>query len=233
GSNGRARMGMAEVTMTLDNSDNRLPIAFAEVVIARRAYRSGENEYFLNGQRVRLRDIQDLLDRSGLGRRTHLVIGQGLIDQALALRPEDRRELFEEAAGITLYRHKRRQTLERLEQTAANLSRVRDIIAEITPRLRQLERQAERARHYEETAAQLRALLLVWYGHTWHLGLSRLSDAHAAARHWQETIGRTEAQIEAQQAALVSLRERQTVLRRQLYEWRRQLEREQSEHTAL
>lgn len=233
GSNGRARMGMAEVTMTLDNSDNRLPIAFNEVVITRRAYRSGENEYLLNGQRVRLRDIQDLLDRSGLGRRTHLVIGQGLIDQALALRPEDRRELFEEAAGITLYRHKRRQTLERLEQTAANLSRVRDIIAEMTPRLRQLERQAERARHYEETAAQLRELLRVWYGHAWHLGLSRLSDAHAAAQHWQEIIARTEAQIEAHQAALVSLRERQTELRRQLHEWRRQLDREHTERTTL
>jgi chromosome segregation protein len=233
GSNGRARMGMAEVTLTLDNSDNRLPIAFSEVVITRRAYRSGENEYFVNGQRVRLRDVQELLDRSGLGRRTHLVIGQGLIDQALALRPEDRRELFEEAAGVTLYRHKRRQALERLDQTAANLSRVRDIIAEITPRLRQLERQAERARHYEETAAQLRRLLLVWYGHAWHLGLSRLEDARAAAQHWQETIARTEAQIEAQQAALADLRRQQTELRRQLSEWQQQLDREQTARTAL
>ncbi len=233
GSNGRARMGMAEVTLTLDNSDNRLPLAFGEVVLTRRAYRSGENEYFLNGQRVRLRDVQELLDRSGLGRRTHLVIGQGLIDQALALRPEDRRELFEEAAGVTLYRHKRRQTLERLEQTAVNLSRVRDIIAEITPRLRQLERQAERARQYEETAAQLRTLLLLWYGHVWHLGLSRLEDTRAAAQHWQETIARTEAQIEAQQAALADLRKHQTELRRRLAEWQQQLDREHTAYTTL
>ncbi len=223
GSNERARMGMAEAVLTLDNTDNWLPLDFSEVVIGRRAYRSGENEYFLNGQKVRLRDIQEILDRSGLGRRTHLVIGQGLIDQALALRPEDRRELFEEAAGITHYRHKRRQTLERLEQTHENLMRVRDIIAEIAPRLRQLERQAERARQYEEISRELRQLLLTWYGYGWHQALGRLVDARGAVAQWQLVIARTQSAIETHNTHSLALRQRQIELRAQLAEWRRQL----------
>lgn len=223
GSSERARMGMAEAVLTLDNTDNWLPLDYNEVVIGRRAYRSGENEYFLNGQKVRLRDVQEVLDRSGLGRRTHLVIGQGLIDQALALRPEDRRELFEEAAGITTYRHKRRQTLEKLEQTDENLIRIRDIIAEISPRLRQLERQAERARQYDEISAELRQLLLVWYGYNWRLALGKLVDARAAVAQWQTILSRTQTGIDAHNAHTASLRERQAELRSQLVEWRRQL----------
>jgi len=101
GSDKRARMGMAHVSLTLDNSDNELAIDFAEVEISRRAYRDGENEYLLNGQQVRLMDITQLLAPSGLGKRAYAVIGQGLIDQVLSLKPEERRGLFEEAAGIT------------------------------------------------------------------------------------------------------------------------------------
>ncbi len=226
GSNERSRMGMAEAVLTLDNSDNWLPVDFNEVVIARRAYRSGENEYYLNGQKVRLRDVHELLDRSGLGRRTHIVIGQGMIDQALALRPEDRRELFEEAAGITLYRQKRRQTLERLEETHENLVRVRDIIAEISPRLRQLERQAERARQHESVTAELRQLLLVWYGHNWHLALNKLVDARSAVSHWRGVIGRTQENITAFNTETAVLRERQVDLRSHLADWRRDLSRQ-------
>ncbi len=224
GSSERARMGMAEAVLTLDNTDNWLPLDFSEVVIGRRAYRSGENEYFLNGQKVRLRDVQELLDRSGLGRRTHLVIGQGLIDQALALRPEDRRELFEEAAGITTYRNKRRQTLEKLDQTRDNLTRVRDIIAEISPRLRQLERQAERARQYEEIGAELRKLLLVWYGYNWRLALGKLVDARTAVAQWQTILDRSQTALDAHSQRTAALRQRQTELRAQLAEWRRQLD---------
>lgn len=226
GSNERSRMGMAEAVLTLDNSDNWLPVDFSEVVIARRAYRSGENEYYLNGQKVRLRDVHELLDRSGLGRRTHIVIGQGMIDQALALRPEDRRELFEEAAGITLYRQKRRQTLDKLEQTQENLTRVRDIIAEISPRLRQLERQAERARQHETVTTELRELLLVWYGYNWHLALNKLVDARGAVAHWQGVIARTQTTIAAYNVETTALRERQVELRSRLADWRRALSHE-------
>jgi len=233
GSNERSRMGMAEVTITLDNSDNFLPIAFDEVSIGRRAYRSGENEYFLNGNRVRLRDVLELLDRSGLGRRTHIVIGQGMIDQALALRAEDRRVLFEEAAGVTLYRQKRQQTLDRLAQTRDNLTRVRDILTEIAPRLRQLERQAERALQYESISHELRGQLLLWYGFNWRQALGQVVDANAAAAHWQQVIGRSSQSIAAYNEETAALRSRQTELRSQLATQRRQLAAQEQNRAAM
>ncbi|MCB0128558.1 MAG: AAA family ATPase, partial [Caldilineaceae bacterium] len=107
GSDKRARLGMAEVTLTLDNSAGQVPIDFLEVEITRRAYRDGDNEYLLNGKRVRLQDITELLGHTGLSKRTYAVIGQGLIDRVLNLSAEERRSLFEEAAGITSYQHKR------------------------------------------------------------------------------------------------------------------------------
>ena len=223
GSSERARMGMAEAVITLDNSDNWLPIEFDDVVIGRRAYRSGENEYYLNGNRVRMRDVHELLDSSGLGRRTHTVIGQGMIDKALALKPEDRRELFEEAAGITIYRTKRRRTVDQLTKTEDNLIRVRDIIAEISPRLRQLERQAEKARQHGDISVELSELLRTWYGYNWHLSLGKLVDARGAVAQWQQIIERTLGNIEDYNAETTALRQRQTDLRTQLAEWRRQL----------
>jgi chromosome segregation protein len=140
---------MATVTVILDNSDNWLPIDFTEVAIARRAYRDGSNEYLLNGQRVRLRDVSELLAESGLAERTYTIIGQGLVDAALALRAEDRRRLFEEAAGIGLHRSRRQEAIRRLADTQRNLERVEDILLELRPRLRSLERQARRAQEYE------------------------------------------------------------------------------------
>ena len=223
GSNQKSRMGMAEVSILLDNVDNWLPIDFDEVAITRRAYRSGENEYYINGSRVRLKDVHELLDRSGLGRRTHTVIGQGMIDQALSQRPEDRRILFEEAAGITHYRTKRRLTMERLGKTKDNLTRVQDIIIEIEPRLRKLERQAERAIQHDQISGELRKLLRVWYGYSWHQGVSKLVDARAAVAHWQQIIQKTNAHIEAFSSKTADLRKQQTDLRGQLLVWRREL----------
>jgi chromosome segregation protein len=142
GSENRPRAGMASATIVFDNSDGWLPIDFVEVGITRRAYRDGENEYLLNGQRVRLKDVSEVLAKSGLAERTYTIIGQGLVDAALALKAEDRRRLFEEAAGIGLYRARREETIKRLETTRRNLERVHDILAELQPRLRSLERQA-------------------------------------------------------------------------------------------
>ncbi|MGC9332566.1 MAG: AAA family ATPase, partial [Anaerolineae bacterium] len=162
GSTQRARQGMATASMMLDNADGWLPIDFAEVTITRRAYRSGENEYLLNGSRVRLRDISELLAKSGLARRTYTVIGQGLVDDVLSLRAEDRRALFEEAAGITLYQSRRAEAVSRLEETRANLLRINDIVNEIAPRLRRLEREAERAEHHALLTQELEGLLRTW-----------------------------------------------------------------------
>ena len=233
GSNQRSRMGMAEVSILLDNSDNWLPIDFDEVLITRRAFRSGENEYYINGSRVRLKDVHELLDRSGLGRRTHTVIGQGMVAQILAQRPEDRRVLFEEAAGITHYRTKRRLTQERLAKTRDNLTRVRDIIAEIEPRLKKLEKQAEKAIQHEQIRAELRELLRLWYGYSWHQAVSKLVDARAAVAHWEQVIEKTNARIEEYSKETAALRQKQADLRAQLATWRRALAALETERADL
>ncbi len=164
GSARRPRASMAEVLLTFDNSDGFFPIEFTEIEIGRRAYRDGANEYLLNGNRVRLRDVADLLSHTGLAERTYTVIGQGLVDNALAQKPEERRALFEEAAGIGAYRDRREDALRKLEETRGNLQRARDILAEITPRLAQLERQAQRARQYQTLSAELETLTKAWFG---------------------------------------------------------------------
>ncbi|MCB0228185.1 MAG: AAA family ATPase, partial [Anaerolineae bacterium] len=162
GSNERARMGMAQASLTLDNYDGWLPLDYGEVVITRRAYRSGENEYYLNGTRVRLRDVSDLLAQSGLSKRTYTVIGQGLIDQALSLKPDERRALIEEAAGITGHQAKRETALRELDETRHNLERVQDILGEIEPRLRYLKVQARRAEERMQVQADLDTQLRIW-----------------------------------------------------------------------
>ena len=117
GSQSRPRAGMASAEIVFDNSEGWLPIDFSEVSIARRAYRDGQNEYLINNQKVRLKDISELLAKSGLSERTYTVIGQGLVDVALSLKAEERRKLFEEAAGIGLYRSRKDQALRRLDST--------------------------------------------------------------------------------------------------------------------
>jgi len=188
GSENRPRASMASATIIFDNSDGWLPIDFSEVGITRRAYRDGENEYLLNGQRVRLKDVSEVLAQSGLAERTYTVIGQGLVDAALALRAEDRRRLFEEAAGIGLHRTRREEAIKRLEATGRNLERVQDILAELQPRLRSLERQAKRAQEYEQMKADLKVVLREWYGYHWHLAQSELVKAQLEAKQKEECL---------------------------------------------
>jgi chromosome segregation protein len=218
----RPRLGMASVSLILDNADGWLPIDFAEVTITRRAYRSGENEYLLNGSRVRLRDITELLSKSGLARRTYTVIGQGLVDAVLSLRPDDRRELFEEAAGITLYQAKRAESLSRLEETRANLLRVNDIINEIAPRLRRLEREAERAEQHVMLSDQLEGLLRTWYGFRWHQEQQNLRRARDAMARRETSLNRRREALQALDEQMAGLRSRQGQLRSQLGDWHRE-----------
>jgi len=177
GSQQRARLGMASVTLTLENDGDWLSTPFQEVAVARRAYRSGENEYLLNGSRVRLRDVVEVLGPTGLSQRTYTVIGQGLVDTALSLRPEARRLLFEEAAGIATFKEKREEAMGRLDKTRANLLRVHDILSEISPRLKRLETQARRAQEFARVHADLRDRLRDWHGYRWHSALENLQQA--------------------------------------------------------
>jgi chromosome segregation protein len=177
GSEQRPRAGMASAGVTFDNSDGWLPVDFSEVALARRSYRDGRNEYLLNSQHVRLKDINELLAQSGLSERTYTILGQGLVDASLALKADERRRLFEEAAGIGLYRSRRDDALRRLETTRRNLDRVLDILAELEPRLKSLERQAARAQEFARVQADLRVFLLEWYGFHWHHAQGELRKA--------------------------------------------------------
>lgn len=221
GSELRPRAGMASATITFDNSDGWLPIDFSEVAITRRAYRDGSNEYLVNGQRVRLRDVSELLAQSGLAERTYTIIGQGLVDAALALRAEDRRKLFEEAAGIGLYRARREEALRRMENTRRNLERVEDILAELEPRLRSLEKQAHRAQEYEQVKADLQVLLRDWYGFHWHRGQQELMEARDADRVQSASLEKARGELAVLDASLSNLRQEIQQQRNQLTEWQR------------
>jgi chromosome segregation protein len=219
GSDGRARLGMAQATLVFDNSDGWLPIDFKEVTVTRRAFRDGQNEYLLNGSRVRLRDVNEVLAASGLSRRTYTHIGQGLVDAVLSLRAEERRAFFEEAAGTTLHNTRRAEALNRLSATQENLLRLNDIISEITPRLRYLQRQAERAANYHTIGEELKDHLRIWYGFQWGASQKRLQVARAQLQQSQRKL--QEHRILADQIAadIEDLRSRHNRLRLQLGEW--------------
>src|SRR5918997_5013880 len=154
GSSARRAVNVAEVSLHFDNADGSLPLPFKEVVITRRLSRSGESDYFLNRAPCRLRDIQDLVRGTGLGAESGVVIESRMIDALLSDRPDDRRELFEEAAGVGLYRDRRRSTERRLEETTVDLSRLDDLIGEVTTQVRSLARQRKRAERHSELVAR-------------------------------------------------------------------------------
>ncbi len=161
GSDKRRQMGLAEVTLYLDNSDGWMPIEFNEVAVTRRAHRSGNNEYLINNQQVRLSDVLDLFRRAQVGQNSYAHMSQGLVDEVLALRPSDRRELIEEAADVRRHRHQLTLSERRLVETRDNLGHVRMLIREVEPRLRALARQSRRAARYQELAADLSDALQV------------------------------------------------------------------------
>ena len=177
GSAARAPLGMAEVTVTLDNEDGSLPVDFSEVSVTRRAYRSGENHYLINGARVRLKDVLQVTASLG---QSHTVIGQGLVDAVLSQRVDERRSLFEHAAGITGLRIKHASAGRNLEESQANCVRLEDLLADLEPRLRSLERAARQAREYDEVKRQLREALERFYAHHWRLAHARLTESTKA-----------------------------------------------------
>jgi chromosome segregation protein len=174
GSEKRTAQGMADVTLVLDNADGLLPVDFQVLEFGRRLYRSGENEYLLNKQRIRLRDLVDLLDAAHLADNAFLFIGQGMVDQALALRPEERRPLFEEVAGVRRHERRRRKAEEQLAESESNLARVDDILAELRPQARRLAAQAEQQTTRTSVADELASALLASAHARWHVAAARL-----------------------------------------------------------
>jgi chromosome segregation protein len=156
GNTTRRPLGMAEVTLTFDNSDGALATPFSEIGITRRAYRSGESEFFINKTAVRLRDITDMLMGTGLAAELAAVVSQGEIDAILSAKPEARRELFEGVAGTARYRARKREAQRRLEQTAANALRVNDLLVELEKQIPAIEQQVRRTKRYQKVQQQLR-----------------------------------------------------------------------------
>jgi chromosome segregation protein len=219
GSKTRPRASMATATVTFDNSDGWLPIDFSEVTVSRRAYRDGQNEYLLNGQKVRLRDVNELLSKCGLSQRTYTIIGQGLVDAALSLRADERRRLFEEAAGIGMYRSRREEALRRLDTTRRNIERVTDILTELRPRLRSLDRQMKRSKDYEQVKTDLQETLRIWYGFHWYQLLDEVNAvALNASDETQLREGLQQKQIDAEKR-LVVVRTRIDDLRSKIDRW--------------
>lgn len=167
GGHGKAPLGMAEVSLTLDNSTGWVPSEYSEITVTRRSYRSGENEYLINKQKVRLKDVVLLLAQARIGHDSYTVVGQGLIDAALSLRAEERRGLFEDAAGIRPFQVQRADAENRLRSTELNLDRLRDIVGEIEPRLAPLAEQASRAAEFTQLNSELQDVLLTWYALQW------------------------------------------------------------------
>ncbi|MBM3141330.1 MAG: chromosome segregation protein SMC, partial [Chloroflexi bacterium] len=226
GSERRRPMGLAEVTLVLDNAEGWMPIEFSEVAVTRRAHRSGESEYLINGAPVRLTDVLDLFRRAQVGQNSYAHMSQGLVDEVLALRPSERRELIEEAADVRRHRHQLTLSERRLAGTRDNLGHVRMLIREVEPRLRSLARQSKRAAEYRRLAADLSEALQV----SFEAELRRAHEARAAAQaaHDQATERFTQAQREAQ-ALEARLRDVESALRAR----RAELERVQGHEREL
>ncbi len=164
----KSALGRAEVALTIDNSSGLLPIEFTEVTITRTLFRSGDSEYAINGVPCRLLDVQELLSDTGMGRQRHIIISQGQIDAVLNARPEDRRLVIEEAAGVLKFRRRKEKAERRLAATEANLTRLEDLRREVARELRPLERQADAARRHQGLADELRALRIHLSGRDLH-----------------------------------------------------------------
>ncbi|MDP2327037.1 MAG: AAA family ATPase, partial [Dehalococcoidia bacterium] len=208
GSDKRRALGMAEVTIILDNSEGWMPIEFSEVSVTRRAHRTGENEYLINGQQVRLSDVVDLFRRAQVGQNSYAHMTQGLVDEVLSLKPQDRRELIEEAADLRRHRHQLTLSERRMVETRDNLGHVRMLIREVEPRLRALQRQSKRAARYQELAGELGEILQV----SFEADLRQAREAQTASQsaHDQHTqafvVARDEMQrIEARLGELQSV----------------------------
>ncbi|WP_017974012.1 chromosome segregation protein SMC [Actinopolyspora halophila] len=156
GTSGRAPLGRAEVNLTIDNADGALPIEYTEVSITRRMFRDGASEYELNGNACRLRDLQELLSDSGIGREMHVIVGQGQLSNILQAKPEEHRRLIEEAAGVLKHRKRKEKALRKLDAMQANLTRLTDLTGELRKQLKPLGKQAEVARKAQTIQAELR-----------------------------------------------------------------------------
>ena len=221
GTEARKPLSFASVAITLDNSDHQLPVDYQEVTVTRRLYRSGESEYLINGSACRLKDINEMFYDTGIGKEGYSIIGQGQIDKILSGKPEERRELFDEAAGIVKFKRRKNTTLKKLDEERQNLVRVTDILSELTKQLGPLERQSETARIYLAKRDVLRELdvnlFLVEHEHTGRvlkeleeknrISGEELQEAQNSFDQTKEEYDRLEMELEELNGKMDTLRE--------------------------
>ncbi|MFD1067607.1 chromosome segregation protein SMC [Oceanobacillus locisalsi] len=246
GSDSRSPLNVAEVTLVLDNKDQRVPLDYEEVSVTRRVYRSGESEFYINQQVCRLKDIVDLFIDSGLGREAFSIISQGRVEEILSSKAEERRVIFEEAAGVLKYKQRKKKAEYKLAETQENLNRVEDIVYEIEQQLSPLEEQSKKAKQYQNLQAELQekeiSVLITemeQIHQEWQQVLAYLADNEKKQKEQSEAIHlietdlakekenmqQYEAEIEQLQAGLLEVTERL-----EKYEGKKQLFDERSKH---
>ncbi|MBQ7606179.1 MAG: AAA family ATPase, partial [Firmicutes bacterium] len=189
GTANRKSRGMAEVTLTVDNTDGMLPIDYSEVAITRRMYRSGESEYLINGNHCRLKDIRELIMDTGIGVDGYSLIGQGKIADIVANKTESRREIFEEAAGIVMYRTKKAESERKLAAANQNLERVNDVVAEIEGRIDGLKADSIKAKEYVELRDKYKELEI-------NISLQKIDNLDLSNEYMKDEINELTADIE-------------------------------------
>ena len=209
GAGERKQLGRAEVTLTFDNTDGRLPIDYSEVAITRRMFRDGASEYEINGSKARLMDIQELLSDSGIGREMHIIVGQGKLSEILESRPEDRRAFIEEAAGVLKHRRRKEKAQRKLNGMQANLDRLTDLTDELGKQLKPLARQAEAAKRAATVQADLRDARLKLAGHQVVTLRTSLIDAARAAELHAEKVAAVTRELEEAEKNQLAVEENQ------------------------
>lgn len=223
GSSARRPKHYAEVSLTLDNQSGALPLEYAEVTVTRRVYRTGESEYAICGQPCRLKDIAELFYDTGVGKEAYALIGQGRVEEIIAAKPEERRAMFEEAAGIVKTKARKREAQRKLEETEANLTRLADILVELENQLGPLAEQAEKARRHQALADALREREIGLLVHDiarrharWNAAKEVLAQCQAAHNALADELARREAAVAEAQAAFARLEAEREALQQEL-----------------
>ncbi|WP_068619425.1 chromosome segregation protein SMC [Paenibacillus tuaregi] len=226
GSDARKAVGYGEVSLTLDNTDQALPLDFNEVTVTRRVHRSGDSEYLINKQSCRLKDITELFMDTGIGKEAYSIIGQGRIEEILSTRSEDRRGIFEEASGIVKYKSRKKDARKKLDETETNLLRIHDLVSELEDQMGPLKEQSEKALHYKELREQLKhkeISMYVYQIEQIHTSWSEANEKLAKLREEQLTLSTVvsahDATLEKERSELRVLEEEIESLTQQLLEY--------------
>ncbi len=232
GSANRAPTHMAEVSLTFDNSQNRLPVDYSEVTITRRLFRSGESEYFINKTQCRLRDIHELFLDTGIGEEGYSIMEQGRVEYILNARPEERRELFEEAAGVSKYKARREECLRKMERTQLDLDRLADVIAMTKEQMDKIEAAVRKARQYQKLQEDLKSLEIAHW--LWEISQmdQEIAGLKAEIAGLENDLQSTTTEIDQMEAKLAELRLGETELGERLVSLNRQIS-EVDGHMAL